>query len=193
MWYYHTGAPLYKGQVGISSLSTRDKLETGPLSLIQWSLFTRDKLGTGPLIVPYTQWSLSTRDKLGTGPLSLIQRSLSTRDKLGTGPLSLIQWSLSTRDNSTLKVVLLRIANVLCSEVVPEVPYTYTTAGPTVPWDQSKCPDYWGVLISGVNLYYKAYFGTLQSGQNTGVATFQGLCFEGVHCKCLLGNSFISL
>ena len=34
-------------------------------------------------------------------------------------------------------------------------------------WDKSKCPDYWGGLISGVNLYYKAYFGTFQSGQNT--------------------------
>ena len=30
-----------------------------------------------------------------------------------------------------------------------------------------------------MNLYYKAYFGTFQSGQNTGVATFQGSC---VHC-----------
>ena len=36
---------------------------------------------------------------------------------------------------------------------------------------QAKCPDYWGGLISGVNLYYKAYFGTFQSVQNTGVAT----------------------
>ena len=33
---------------------------------------------------------------------------------------------------------------------------------------------YWGGLISGVHLYYKAYFGTFQSGQNTEVATFQG-------------------
>ena len=39
-----------------------------------------------------------------------------------------------------------------------------------------KCPDYWGAcgLISGMNLYYKLYFGTFQSGQNTGVAIFQG-------------------
>ena len=35
-------------------------------------------------------------------------------------------------------------------------------------------PDYWG----GLNLYYKACFGTFQSDQNTGVATFQG----GNHC-----------
>ena len=36
------------------SLSTRDKLGTGPLSLIQWSIFTRDKLGMGGSFVPYT-------------------------------------------------------------------------------------------------------------------------------------------
>ena len=27
-------------------------------------------------------------------------------------------------------------------------------------WDKYKCPEYRGVLISGVNLYYKAQFGT---------------------------------
>ena len=43
---------------------------------------------------------------------------------------------------------------------------------PALPWDQSKCPDNWGGLISGVNLHI--YFGTFRSGQNTGVATFQG-------------------
>ena len=30
-------------------------------------------------------------------------------------------------------------------------------------WDIYKCPDYRGVLISGVNLYYKAQFGTFVS------------------------------
>ena len=62
-----------------------DIIITGPSR----SLSTRDKLGVGPLSL--IQWSLSTRDKLGVGPLSLIQWSLSTRDKLGVGPL---QWSL---------------------------------------------------------------------------------------------------
>ena len=31
-------------------------------------------------------------------------------------------------------------------------------------WDKYKCPDYRGVLIPGVNLYYKAQFGTFVSG-----------------------------
>ena len=97
---------------------------------IQWSISTRDKLGTGPYtvkplykgqvgdgsfdpysveplykgqvgdgsFVPYTVEPLYKGQVGGCGPLSLIQWSLSTRDKLGTGPLSLIQWNLSTRD-----------------------------------------------------------------------------------------------
>ena len=65
------------------SLSTRDKLGTGPLSLILWSFSTRDKLGDWSF-VPYTQWSLSTRDKLGDWSfVPYTQWSLSTRDKLG--------------------------------------------------------------------------------------------------------------
>ena len=45
------------------------------------------------------------------------------------------------------------------------------------PWDKYKCPDYRGVLISGVNLYYKAQFGTFASVLNTGVSSI-----EGFHC-----------
>jgi hypothetical protein len=41
-------------------------------------------------------------------------------------------------------------------------------------WCLREWPEYWGGHISGVNLHYKAYFGTLESGLNTGVATFQG-------------------
>ena len=105
------------------SFPTRDKLRTGPLSLIQWRLSTRDKLvlcplysgaslqGTSWSFVPYTVAPLY---KGQVGPLSLIhiQWSLSTRDKLGmtvaplykgqVGPLSLIQWRLSTRDKLVL-------------------------------------------------------------------------------------------
>ena len=43
-----------------------------------------------------------------------------------------------------------------------------------------KCPDYRGVLISGVNLYYKAQFGTFVSVLNTGVSSFQGVLNRGV-------------
>ena len=37
-----------------------------------------------------------------------------------------------------------------------------------------------------MDLYYKAYLGTFQSGLNTGVALFQGFRLEGVHCKAEL-------
>ena len=39
-------------------------------------------------------------------------------------------------------------------------------------WDKYKCPDYRGVLISGVKVYYKA---TFVSVLNTGVSSFQGI------------------
>ena len=47
-------------------------------------------------------------------------------------------------------------------------------------WDKYKCPDYRGVSISGVNLYYKAQFGTFVSVLNTGVSSFQGVLNRGV-------------
>ena len=47
-------------------------------------------------------------------------------------------------------------------------------------WDKYKCPDYRGVLISGVNLYYKAQCGTFASVLNTGVSSFQGVLNRGV-------------
>ena len=43
------------------------------------------------------------------------------------------------------------------------------------PWDKYKCPDYRGVLISVVNLYYKVQFGTSVSVLNTGVSSFPSL------------------
>ena len=46
-------------------------------------------------------------------------------------------------------------------------------------WDKYKCPDYRG-LISGVNLYYKAQFGTFVSVLNAGVSSFQGVLNRGV-------------
>ena len=48
------------------------------------------------------------------------------------------------------------------------------------PWDKCKCPDYRGVLIAGVDLYYKAQFGTFASVLNTGVSSFQGVLNRGV-------------
>ena len=33
-------------------------------------------------------------------------------------------------------------------------------SNPATLGNSQKCPDYWGGLISGVNLYYKPYFGT---------------------------------
>ncbi len=53
------------------------------------------------------------------------------------------------------------------------------------PWDQSKCPDWRGGLISEVDLYYTvnpATLGTSQSVLIRGVASFQGSRLEGVHC-----------
>ena len=47
-------------------------------------------------------------------------------------------------------------------------------------WDKYNCPEYRGVLISGVNLYYKAQFGTFVSVINTGVSSFQGVLNRGV-------------
>ena len=49
-------------------------------------------------------------------------------------------------------------------------------------WDKCKCPNYRGVLISGLNLYYKAQFGTFLSVLNTGVSSFQGVLNRGFHC-----------
>ena len=48
---------------------------------------------------------------------------------------------------------------------------TYYSELPLIrpPLGQSVLINAWGGLISGVNLYYKAYFGTFQNGQNTGV------------------------
>ena len=43
-----------------------------------------------------------------------------------------------------------------------------------------KGRDYRGVLISGVNLYYKAQFGKFVSLLNTGVSLFQGVLDRGV-------------
>ena len=98
------------------SLSTRDKLGTGPLSLIQWSLalykgqvgdgsFVPLSCGTslqgtswGRVLCPLIQWNLSTRDKLGTGPLSPYPVEPLYKGQVGDSPLSLIQWNLSTRD-----------------------------------------------------------------------------------------------
>ena len=37
------------------------------------------------------------------------------------------------------------------------------------PWDKYKCPEYRGVLISGVNLYYKAQFGNYKCPYYRGV------------------------
>ena len=50
-------------------------------------------------------------------------------------------------------------------------------SGTLHPWDKYKCPDYRDVLISGVNLYYKAQFGTIVSVLNTGASSI-----EGFHC-----------
>ena len=60
------------------------------------------------------------------------------------------------------------------------IEYTYTvyTVEPVYcrqHWDKHKCPDYRGVLISVVNLYHKAQFGTFVSVLNTGVSSFQGI------------------
>ena len=52
-------------------------------------------------------------------------------------------------------------------------------------WDKYKCPDYRAILISGVNLYYKAQFGTFVSVLNTGVSSFQGVLNRGVSLKIL--------
>ena len=48
------------------------------------------------------------------------------------------------------------------------------------PWDKYKWSDYRGVLISGVNLYYKAQFRTFVIVLNTGVSSFQGVLDRGV-------------
>ena len=55
-------------------------------------------------------------------------------------------------------------------------------------WDKYKCPDYRGVLISGVNLYYKAQFGTFLSVLNTGVSSFQSVLDRGVSLYCHFCN-----
>ena len=47
-------------------------------------------------------------------------------------------------------------------------------------WDKFKYPDYRGVLVSGVNLYYKAQFGTFLSVLNTGVSSIKGF-----HCTTM--------
>ena len=64
------------------------------------------------------------------------------------------------------------------------------------PWDKYKCLDYRGVLISGVNLYYKAQFGTFVSVLNKGVSSFQGVFNRGVSLyisKLLIGLFLMEL
>ena len=56
------------------------------------------------------------------------------------------------------------------------------------PWDKYKCPEYRRVLISGVNLYYKAQFGTFVSVLNTGVSSFQGVLNRRVSLQCYIMN-----
>ena len=48
------------------------------------------------------------------------------------------------------------------------------------PLGKYKCPDYRDVVISGVNLYYKAHFGTFVSILNTGVSSSQCVLNGGV-------------
>ena len=81
------------------SLSTRDKLGTGPLSLIQWSLSTRDKLGTGPLS-PYPVEPLY-KGQVGDGSFVPLSSGTSLQGtSWGRVLCPLIQWNLSTRDGS---------------------------------------------------------------------------------------------
>ena len=53
-------------------------------------------------------------------------------------------------------------------------------------WDKYKCPEYRGVLISGVNLYYKARFGTFVGVLNRGESSFQGVLNRGVSLYCII-------
>ena len=59
-------------------------------------------------------------------------------------------------------------------------------------WDKYKCPDYRGILISGVNLYYKAQFGKFASVLNTEVSSFQGVLNRGVSLYFLFAVGSIS-
>ena len=51
------------------------------------------------------------------------------------------------------------------------------------PWDKCKCPDHRGILISGVNLYYKALFVTFVSVLIQGCPHLMVSSTEGFHCK----------
>ena len=74
--------PLYKGQVGEWSLSTRDRLGSGA-SLQgtgwEWSLSTRDRLGSGASLQG-TGWGV---EPLYKGQVGEYEWNLSTRDRLG--------------------------------------------------------------------------------------------------------------
>ena len=74
---------------------------------------------------------------------------------------------------STIKTVL----HVYCTILYCIVLFTVEPLYSGHPWDKYKCPDYRGVLISGVN---KAQFGTNISVLNTGVSSFQGVLNRGV-------------
>ena len=50
------------------------------------------------------------------------------------------------------------------------------------PWDRYNCPDYRGVLISEVNLYYEPQFRTFVSVLNTGCLHFKVSLIEGFNC-----------
>ena len=56
------------------------------------------------------------------------------------------------------------------------------------PWDRYKCPDYRGVLVSGVNLYYKAQFGTFVSVLRNECPHFTVSSIEGFHCNPKAAN-----
>ena len=77
---------------------------------------------------------------------------------------------------STIKTVL----HVYCTILYCIVLFTVEPLYSGHHWDKYKCPEYRGVLISGVNLHYKAQFGTFVSVLNTGVSSFQGVLNRGV-------------
>ena len=58
------------------------------------------------------------------------------------------------------------------------------------PWDKYNCPEYRGVLISGVNLYYKSQFGTFVSVLE-GCPHFRVSSIEGFHCILHNYNKFM--
>ena len=115
---------------------------------------------------------------LGSGTYTLSNEFLNSPWAKTTHGKKLFEEVISRADVLTKEQLTEQLLEVLSDTTWYVIHRIIDSGGPLYsrhPWNKYKCPDYRGVLISGVNLYYKAQFGTFVSILNTGVSSFQGV------------------